>query len=71
MTAMTSEVGDNVKQKKKLFYKNQDRHTYKRLIDYNLERTTLQSGRAKLFVDWKIKSIPTRKSKVEHMIRVN
>ena len=56
VTAMTSEVGDNVNQNKKikikkLSYNNHDRHTYKRLIDYNLERTTLQNGRVKFFVD--------------------
>ena len=51
VTAMTFEVGDNVNQKKKLSYNNHVRHTYKRLIDYNLEKTTLQNGRVKLFVD--------------------
>ena len=53
VTAMTSEVGDNVnqKKKKKLSYNNHVRHTYKRSIDYNLEKTTLQNGRVKLFVD--------------------
>ena len=53
VTTMTSELGDNVKQKKKkkLSYKNHDRHTYKRLIDYNLERTTIQNGRVKLFAN--------------------
>ena len=54
VTAMTSEVGDNVnnnqKKKKNLSYNNHDRHRYKRLIDYNLERTTHQNGRVKLFV---------------------